>query len=189
MITKSTKRLTWANVTKWLPNPPLAATTRDHQTVVGGHGSWSGYRTIPSCFSLFHSRLCPSTAWNNPPPESYNFLCPLLLLTALFLVAPPCLPTDHTPFTICQSVPLLVRMLSSFGRCAQLISISHLWRVQLCLSHWFFVECFGLSLLIWRLAVSFSLLVGSFRASSRLLLLDTMFGDRSGSAHLRLLLR
>ena len=42
-------------------------------------------RVIPI---LFYSRLCPSTTGNSSPPESSNFLCPLLSLSILLPVAP-----------------------------------------------------------------------------------------------------
>ena len=68
---------------------------------------------------LFYSRLCPFTAGSSPPPESTNFLCPLLPLSILLPIAPQChlsndvfsLPTDLTPF-ICHSVLLIVHLLS-----------------------------------------------------------------------------
>ena len=40
---------------------------------------------------LFHSKLCPSSAGSSPPPESPNFLCPLLSLSIPLPVAPQCL--------------------------------------------------------------------------------------------------
>ena len=39
---------------------------------------------------LFYSRLCPSTAGSNPPPELSSFLCPLPTLSIALPVAPQC---------------------------------------------------------------------------------------------------
>ena len=46
--------------------------------------------TVLFCSFLFYSRLCPSTAGSSPPPESSNFLCPLLSLSIPLPVAPQC---------------------------------------------------------------------------------------------------
>ena len=75
---------------------------------------------VQSKFSSVLSKLCPSTAGSNPPPESSNFLCPLLSLSIPQPFAPQChlskerpfdLPTDLTPF-ISHSVLLMVHLLS-----------------------------------------------------------------------------
>ena len=44
---------------------------------------------------LFYSRLCPSIAGSNPPPESSSFLCLLLSLSILLPVAPQCHLANH----------------------------------------------------------------------------------------------
>ena len=77
---------------------------------------------------LFHSilscsRLCPSIAGSSHPPESSNFLCPLLSLFIPLPVAPQChlsnnvlvFPTDLTPFR----VPLSASSSSSSSWCSQ----------------------------------------------------------------------
>ena len=50
------------------------------------------------CSILFYSRLCPSTAGSSPPPESSNFLCPLLSLYIPLPVAPQCHLSDDDWF-------------------------------------------------------------------------------------------
>ena len=50
----------------------------------------SKHKSLLSAPILFYSNLCPSTAGSNPPPESSNFLCPLLSLSRLLPVAPQC---------------------------------------------------------------------------------------------------
>ena len=71
-----------------------------------GDGSWCSEETVKNlklrfsvrllllllllllyCSVLFYSGLCPSPAGSSPPPESSNFLCPLLSLSILLPVA------------------------------------------------------------------------------------------------------
>ena len=67
---------------------------------------------------LFYSRLCPSTAGSSPPPESSIFLCPLLSLSIMLLVAPQChLSNDVLVFRLIlhplsATVLLIVHLLS-----------------------------------------------------------------------------
>ena len=55
------------------------------------------------CSILFYSRLCPSTAGSSPPPESSNFLCPLLSLSIPLPVVPQC----HLSNDVLVSQPVL----------------------------------------------------------------------------------
>ena len=59
-------------------------TKRDHDEVSGDNNS------ILFCSTLFYSRLCPSTTGRSTPPESSNFLCPLLSLSIPLPVALQC---------------------------------------------------------------------------------------------------
>ena len=53
---------------------------------------------------LFYCRLCPSTAGSSPPPESSNFLCPLLSLSKPLLfphiVSPTTFWSSSWPYTL-----------------------------------------------------------------------------------------
>ena len=51
---------------------------------------WILFYSILFCSLLFSSRLCPSTAGSSPLPESFNFVCLLLSMSILLLVAPEC---------------------------------------------------------------------------------------------------